>query len=189
MHQKTILDNLNGFQFEELVANIFRKKGFRNVEVCPYTNDGGKDIIMEEILPSGEIIKTIVECKHHKNNIGRPVVQKLHSAVYTYNYTGRKKGYIVASSRFTDNAIEYTQQVNKKSNNLKIELIDGKKLKQIANSLGIDIKNGTIEAMSNKCISYSSAKDIIRIILESNIYTINNINKNYINIQNISVTF
>lgn len=189
MHQKTILDNLDGFQFEEFVARIFRKKGFRNVEVCPYTNDGGKDIIMEEVTPDGEIIKAIVECKHHKSGIGRPIVQKLHSAVITYDYTGRKKGYIVTSSRFTDNAIEYTRQVNEKSDNLKIELIDGKKLKQIACGLGIDLKNGTIEAISNKCIYYSPAKVIERNTLESNFYTINNINTSCIKVHDIAVTF
>ncbi|HII78848.1 MAG TPA: restriction endonuclease, partial [Methanosarcina sp.] len=64
MNQELMLENLNGFEFEELVADIFRKKGFKNVIVTQRTNDGGKDITMDEVTYSGEVIKVVVECKH-----------------------------------------------------------------------------------------------------------------------------
>ncbi|NLN43615.1 MAG: restriction endonuclease, partial [Methanosarcina sp.] len=153
MNQELLLESLNGFEFEELIADIFRKKGFKNVVVTPRTNDGGKDIIMDEVDSSGEVIKVVVECKHHKTGIGRPVVQKLHSAVSTLEYPGKKKGYIVSSSTFTDSAVDYVQIVNKQSDNLILELIDGKKLKEITCDLGINLKNGVIEAISNNSIS------------------------------------
>lgn len=189
MNQKFILDNINGFEFEELVADIFRKKGFKNVVVTPRTNDGGKDIIMDEITSSGDVTKILVECKHHKTGIGRPVVQKLHSAISTLEYSGKKKGYIVSSSTFTESAVDYVEKVNKQSNNLILELIDGKKLKGIACNLGIDLKNGIIEAISNKSIYYSSESVIETSTLESNFDNINNINKSQVTVQDTKIIF
>ena len=189
MNQELILENINGFEFEELVADIFRKKGFKNVVVTPRTNDGGKDIIMDEVSPSGEIIKAVVECKHHKTGIGRPVVQKLHSAVSTLEYSGKKKGYIVSSSTFTDTAVEYVEKVNKQSNNLVLELIDGKKLKEISCDLGVNLKNGVIEAISNKSVSYSSESFIKTNTLESNFNNVNNINKDQVSVEDLKTTF
>lgn len=189
MNQELILENINGFEFEELVADIFRKKGFKNVVVTQRTNDGGKDIIMDEVSPSGEIIKAVVECKHHKTGIGRPVVQKLHSAVSTLEYSGKKKGYIVSSSTFTDTAVEYVEKVNKQSNNLVLELIDGKKLKEISCDLGVNLKNGVIEAISNKSVSYSSESFIKTNTLESNFNNVNNINKDQVSVEGLKTTF
>jgi restriction system protein len=189
MNQELILENINGFEFEELVADIFRKKGFKNVVVTQRTNDGGKDIIMDEVSPSGELIKAVVECKHHKTGIGRPVVQKLHSAVSTLEYAGKKKGYIVSSSTFTDTAVDYVEKVNKQSSNLILELIDGKKLKEIARDLGVNFKNGVIEAISNKSVSYSSESVIKTSTLESNFNGINNINKDQVSVEDLKTTF
>ncbi len=189
MNQELLLENLNGFEFEELIADIFRKKGFKNVVVTPRTNDGGKDIIMDEVASSGEVIKVVVECKHHKTGIGRPVIQKLHSAVSTLEYSGKKKGYIVSSSTFTDSAVDYVQIVNKQSDNLILELIDGKKLKEITCDLGINLKNGVIEAISNNSISYSSESVIKTSTLESNFDNINNINKDQVSVEGLKITF
>lgn len=189
MSQELLLENLDGFEFEELVADIFRKKGFKNVIVTPRTNDGGKDITMDEVASSGEVSKVVVECKHHKNGIGRPVVQKLHSAVSTLEYSGKKKGYIVSSSTFAKSAVDYVETVNKQSDNLILELIDGKKLKEITHDLGINLKNGVIEALSNKSISYSSESVIKTNTLESNFNNINNINKDQVSVEGLKTTF
>lgn len=189
MYQKYLLEDLDGFEFEELVADIFRKKGFKNVVVTSRTNDGGKDIIMDEITSSGEVIKVLVECKHHKSGIGRPIVQKFHSAVSTLEYSGKKKGYIVSSGTFTESAIEAIQIINNQHGNFKLELIDGKKLKEIAFDLGFDLKNGIIEAISNKSLSYSSEVVVKKNTIESNFYNVNNIDKDQVTIQNLDILF
>lgn len=189
MNPELILGDINGFEFEELVAEIFRKQGFKNVLVTPRTNDGGKDITMDEVTYSGEVIKVLVECKHHRAGIGRPVVQKLHSAVSTLEYSGKKKGYIVSSSTFTASASDYVQLVNSQSNNLALELIDGKKLKEITCNLGINLKNGAIEAISNKSIPYSSESVIKTNTFESNFNNINNINKDQVSVEDLKTTF
>ncbi|RMF91250.1 MAG: restriction endonuclease [Methanobacteriota archaeon] len=149
------LENLNGYEFQELVADIFRKIGYKKVKVGPYSGDGGRDITMVEVK-SGEHVPVIVECKHHKSSVGRPVVQKLHSAVLTLGGGGRKKGFIVTSGFFSNAAIEYAKKVNRQSSEITIELIDGRKLKKIAIEAGVDFKSGTIQAMTNESLPFSS---------------------------------
>lgn len=54
------LYTLNPFDFEEAVAEMFRKKGFQNVKITPSSLDGGIDIIMEK---NGESYG--VQCKKY----------------------------------------------------------------------------------------------------------------------------
>ena len=75
--------------------------------------------------------KIVVECKHHKGRIGRPEVQKLHSAVVTEK---AKNGIIVSTGGFADNAMEYANGLK-----VKIELYDANKLAEIAQTVGIKI--------------------------------------------------
>src|SRR3989338_8959503 len=70
------IDEIDGYQFEELIAKIMKKKGYENIRVTPKSKDVGKDIVMES--QEGEII--LVECKH-QSFVGRPVIQKLQGAM------------------------------------------------------------------------------------------------------------
>ena len=59
----------------------------------------------------------VIECKHHPDGtIGRPTVQKLHSAVISAK---AKKGFVVTTGHFSNGAIQYAANLG----NL-IELID-----------------------------------------------------------------
>jgi restriction system protein len=184
-----LLDSLNGYQFEEVVADIFRKNGFRNVIVTPCSNDGGKDIVMEKKDPNGELIKIVVECKHHQSKIGRPVVQKLHSAVVTLNHVGKKQGYVVTSSSFSPNAVQYAQEINNSLENIEIRLIDGRELKELAIGAKVDLKNGIIEAYSNESTYYSPKEKTINWTLENFFYPVNAISKMDLVVQNIRTVF
>ena len=90
---------LNGFEFEKLITELFRLHGY-NVVNMPYTGDAGRDIIIEK-----EDIRTLVECKHQKSAIGRPVVQKLHSAIVVDMKANQ--GILVTTGSFSKQAIEY----------------------------------------------------------------------------------
>ncbi|WP_054864436.1 hypothetical protein [Methanosarcina barkeri] len=70
-----------------------------------------------------------------------------------------------------------------------LELIDGKKLKEIACDLGVNLKNGVIEAISNKSVSYSSESFIKTNTLESNFNNVNNINKDQVSVEGLKTTF
>ena len=131
--EKIYLSLIDGFEFEELCKNIFKRLNIGSVERTPLTNDKGKDLII--YTPEGKIF---VECKHHLNHvIGRPVIQKLHSAVISENAI---KGYVVTSGKFSINAIKHAKTLEPH-----IELVDIIKLKEIAFSVGIDIHLSPID--------------------------------------------
>ena len=54
-------------------------------------------------------VVVVVECKH-TGSVGRPVVQKLHSAIATYDYDGPKRGMVVTTGCFTGPAEEYADR-------------------------------------------------------------------------------
>jgi restriction system protein len=115
------LDEMDGFEFERFVAQLFERLGFGKVEEILKTGDAGRDIIIR--TPDGGRI--IVECKHHpKGTIGRPVVQKLHSAVITAK---AKKGFLVVTGRFSQAAITYARGLEPP-----IELVDSRILYDMA---------------------------------------------------------
>ena len=56
--------------------------------------------MMEEVI-DGTRRGIVVECKH-TSTVGRPVVQKLHSAIATFDFDGPKRGMVVTTGRFTE---------------------------------------------------------------------------------------
>lgn len=144
-----VLDGLDGYQFEELVAKIMKKKGYEKIKVTSKSRDGGKDITMENF--EGDII--LVECKH-QSFVGRPIIQKLQGAM-NHEETQYKdknvKGIVVTSGNFSQEAIDYNKEIGQE-----IELIDGKKLKELCRELNLVILNGKVQILTNK-----SFKDIL----------------------------
>ena len=99
-----------GEQYEIECEKYLRSIYGHGVVRTSLTNDGGKDIIIYT-----EAGKIFVECKDwSKTPIGRPVVQKLHSAIIT---EGAVKGIIMTTGTFTQDARNYVRM-----NNLPIEL-------------------------------------------------------------------
>ncbi|MCE2507751.1 MAG: restriction endonuclease [Nitrosopumilaceae archaeon] len=76
------LGSTTGLAFEGVCADILEGCGF-TVHRMGGTGDGGRDIIMWI-----DRRKVVVECKHQTKPVGRPVVQKLHSAVMTEKAVG-----------------------------------------------------------------------------------------------------
>lgn len=111
------LINLNPYEFECLVGKIYEKLGYK-VQVTNKSNDGGRDLIM---FKGND--KVIVECKKYglDNIIGRPIIQKFHSAVITNKAI---KGIIITTSDFNKNV--YLHPAIKSG---QIELINRSKLK------------------------------------------------------------
>ncbi|MGQ9461326.1 MAG: restriction endonuclease [Candidatus Bathyarchaeaceae archaeon] len=115
------LDDMDGFEFERFIAHLFERLGFGKAEEILKTGDAGRDIVIR--APDGELI--IVECKHHPGGtIGRPVVQKLHSAVITAQ---AKKGFLVVTGRFSHAATTYAKGLEPP-----IELVDSRILYDMA---------------------------------------------------------
>jgi restriction system protein len=171
------LDTLNGYQFQEFVANLFRQLGFRDVKVGPPGADEGIDIEMEQTTDIGTV-RYIVECKHHPNGtIGRPVIQKLHSEIVT---KGRNKGLVVTSGRFSGEAVAYAETVG-------VELVDEGKLVELCRKAGVRIRE-TSELMLENCYPVSAQSKIVQKLLEFLGTNLIGFQDSYIHIQEISLT-
>jgi restriction system protein len=95
-----MLDGLDGYQFEELIAKIMKKRGYEKIRVTSKSRDVGKDIIMED-KEEGALI--LVECKH-QDFVGRAqLFKKLQGAIdheEKKNPNKKVKGMIVTSGKF-----------------------------------------------------------------------------------------
>jgi len=129
-HETIYLDTLDGFEFENLCTRIFERLNIGQVEHIGFVKDGGRDIVIHQ--PNGGSI--IIECKHQPNtSIGRPIVQKLHSAVIS---SGAIKGMILTTGKFSNDAIEHAKEISRKT---PIELIDIHGITDLAERASIKI--------------------------------------------------
>ncbi len=154
-----VLDDLSGFEFEDLIEDVFRNLGYENVRQADRTADEGRDVLMEEVVDETRRA-IIVECKHTAT-VGRPVVQKLHSAIATFDFDGPKRGMVVTTGRFTKPAQEYAQRLQQTNDPHPIELLDGEDLREIADEIGLDLYNGRIEILCEETLRpYDPAADL-----------------------------
>jgi restriction endonuclease Mrr len=154
-----VLDDLSGFEFEDVMEDVFRNLGYENVRQADRTADEGRDVIMEEVV-DGTRRAIIVECKH-TGTVGRPVVQKLHSAIATFDFDGPKRGMVVTTGRFTNPAQEYARRLQRNDDPHPIELLDGEDLREIADEIGLDLYNGRIEILCDETLRpYDPAADV-----------------------------
>jgi len=107
---------------------MFERLHYGHVQVMPYVGDKGRDLIIHD--PHGT--KIIVECKHHPSGtIGRPVIQKLHSAVITEKAV---KGILVTTGKFSAEAIAHAKTINPP-----IQLVDMNLLRDMCSRAGIHL--------------------------------------------------
>jgi SNF2 family DNA or RNA helicase len=123
---RVVLDNLEPKGFENLVAMIYERDGY-NVKVTPMSHDGGIDIWAERISAGGRDV-IVVQCKHQKHNVGRPVLQQLWGVVYSDPSVTRCD--FVTSAGFSAEAVEFAR-------GKRLTLIDRRKLKDLALARGV----------------------------------------------------
>ena len=145
-----VLDDLSGFEFEDMMEDVFRNLGYENVRQAEKTADEGRDVLMEEVV-DGTRRAIVVECKH-TDSVGRPVVQKLHSAISTFDFDGPKRGMIVTTGRCTGPAHEYAERLRENGDPYPIEIIEGEDLREIADEVGLDLYNGRIEILCDETL-------------------------------------
>ncbi len=132
------------------MEDVFRKLGYQNVRQSKKTGDEGRDILMEETV-DGQQRGIVVECKH-QHSVGRPVVQKLHSAVATYEFHGPKRGIVVTTGQVTEPAREYAERLRENGHDATIGFIDGTDLRDIADDIGLNLYNGRIEILCDQTL-------------------------------------
>ena len=144
MSGERVLDDLSGFEFEELMMDVFRNLGYGNVRNPGRTGDKGRDIIMEKEA-GGEEVTYVVECKNLSSRVGRPIIQKLDSATNTLENGNKTRGMVVTTNTFSEQAKEYADKVD-------VELWDGNKIREIADDVGLDLYNGKIEILCEQSL-------------------------------------
>ncbi|CAI48209.1 homolog to restriction system mrr [Natronomonas pharaonis DSM 2160] len=156
----TLLDDLSGYEFEDAVASLFRALDYEDVSVATRVADEGRDITMYD----GETAY-VVECKH-TDTVSRPVVQKLHSAVATYSHDGPKHGMVVTSGRFTGPAEKYAKELRERGDPHPIELLDGTDIRELGESVGMDLRNGRIEILCEETLPVGDPEHVLAAVFE-----------------------
>jgi hypothetical protein len=91
-------------KFEELVAELFRSKGY-DVRLTPRTRDGGFDVHAVQRSGIGTVL-IIIECKRYAadNTVGVEIVRGLYGVVEQQRAT---KGIIATTSYFSGDAVKF----------------------------------------------------------------------------------
>ncbi|HEX2947152.1 MAG TPA: restriction endonuclease [Clostridia bacterium] len=92
--------NLDGHEFEEVLAALYRRQGY-DATVSKQGGDNGIDILLKK---NGEIIA--VQCKAHKRTIGPTVARDFYGALMHYGY---QNGIIASTSGFTYGVHEFVK--------------------------------------------------------------------------------
>jgi restriction system protein len=123
------LDGMTWQEFELLVGEAFRQKGYKVTELGGAGPDGGVDLV----LTKGSE-KFLVQCKQWKAfKVGVDVVRELYGVMAAKGAAG---GFVVTSGKFTVDAQEFARGRN-------VTLVDGDKLYAMLQSARAGLKQGT----------------------------------------------
>jgi hypothetical protein len=142
--QEDFWKNLNGYEFEDEVGELYKKMGYI-VKVTPKSGDGGIDLILRK-----DNQKIGVQCKHHSKPVGPNDVRAFIGVLLTQNYDS---GIFISLNGFTATV---NCEVIKSRNMVHIELIslpEILKMVEISNS-NYDKKANT-EVQTEQPISYT----------------------------------
>lgn len=123
LHDPEYVYSLESWEFEEFVADVFRRRGF-NTDVTQRTRDGGKDIVAQFEI-GGIRYTTYFECKQYAQNrpVGVNVVRELYAVM---DRDRIDKAVIVTTSYFTRDAIAEASMMNGR-----VKLIDFDELQRL----------------------------------------------------------
>jgi len=98
-----VLDNMDPTQFEVMVAQDYENQGYV-LHHSGGSHDAGIDILAEK-LTAGARERVVIQCKHQRANVGRPILQQLWGVVSADpSFT---RGDLVTSSAFTPEAKQF----------------------------------------------------------------------------------
>jgi hypothetical protein len=109
------LDFMSSTDFEDYMAEVFRKQGYE-VQLTPPTGDQGVDLLLNK-----QGLRVAIQLKRYQGGVGNKAVQEIHSGVDFYD---ADEGWVITTSTYTRSAREL-------ANKLGIRLIDGLELKQL----------------------------------------------------------
>lgn len=124
----TNLMDLNPYEFEALVANLFGKMGLES-KLTRSSRDGGVDCIAYDPRPvlGG---KVVIQAKRYKHTVGVSAVRDLYGTMMN---EGANKGILVTTSGYGPDAFEFAKDKP-------IELIEGGGLLFLLQEIGIEAR-------------------------------------------------
>lgn len=114
--EKSELDYMDGFDFENYSAELLKANGFTNVEVTQYSNDFGVDVIAYK-----DDIKYAIQCKKYSSPVGIKAVQEV---IGSKVMNDCHVAVVLTNNTFTKSAIELAEKNN-------VLLWDANKLKEL----------------------------------------------------------
>lgn len=122
------LYDLNPFEFENLVCNLFGKMGLES-KLTRSSKDGGVDAVAYDARPvlGG---KVVIQAKRYRNTVGVSAVRDLYGTMMN---EGANKGILVTTSGYGPDAFEFAKDKP-------IELIDGGALLYLLDQIGVRAK-------------------------------------------------
>ena len=115
-----VLNEMSWDEFEMLVGEHFRLQGFQVSRQGGNGPDGGVDLVLKNKSET-----YLVQCKQWKAyKVGVQPVREFYGVMASRGAAG---GYVVTSGMFTDEAQDFAKGLN-------VELIDGRKLRQVINN-------------------------------------------------------
>mgnify|MGYP001190347376 CR=1 FL=1 len=100
------VDQMTGLEFEEWLAELYRKKGY-TVQLTPQSNDFGADLIVKR---EGKL--SVIQAKRYKNKVGLRAIQEIVAAKPHYK---AHEAFVITNNYFTAPA-----QKLAKSNGIKL---------------------------------------------------------------------
>lgn len=113
------VENMDGFEFEDFLAELYRKAGYK-VHTTPKSGDQGADLIIEK-----DGINIAVQAKKYSGKVTNKAVQEVVAAMKYYDCD---KAMVITTGYFTKSATELADRNNiilkdKKSLNILIDSI------------------------------------------------------------------
>ncbi len=119
--RKADFDEMDGWEFEEYVAGLLIRAGYRNVEVTRGSGDQGVDILAEK-----DGVSFAIQCKHYASKISNKAVQEAYAGAKFY---GCDVPVVLTNSYFYPSALELGEEIG-------VKLWDREELKHLIRIAG-----------------------------------------------------
>lgn len=100
-----MIDQLNGYEFEEFVARLCQSLGFEEVTVTSKTGDQGIDVLLQD--KDGE--QYGIQCKRFKSKVGNTAVQEAIAGKFYYDLSDVA---VISNNYYTQSAIDLAEKAD-----------------------------------------------------------------------------